>query len=85
MSGNTLKEEKSGVSFKCVCTAKVMESLVIHYVFSLKIRGSLVIHYGFGNSGGICRIQYTSTGHNICKYKGRQIISPIDVIDSRRL
>ena len=36
------------------CTAKVMEPLVIHYVFSLKIRGSLVIHYDFGNSGGIC-------------------------------
>ena len=49
-----LKEEKSGVSFKCVCTEKVMEPLVIHYVFSLKIRGSLVIHYVFGNSGGIC-------------------------------
>ena len=31
-----------------------METLVIHYVFSLKIRGSLVIHYDFGNSGGIC-------------------------------
>ena len=46
-------------SFKCVCTAKVIETLVIHYVFSLKIRGSLVIHYGFGNSGGIC-----STGTN---------------------
>ena len=61
MSGDTLKEEKSGVSFKCVCTAKVMEPLVIHYVFSLKIRGSLVIHYGFGHSGGICSSSSDST------------------------
>ena len=53
-------------SFKCVCTAKVIEPLVIHYVFSLKIRGSLVIHYGFGNSGGICS---TSTSTVLVLYQ----------------